>query len=159
MDYVISASYGNDSMAMMQWAHERGLQNVTVTYCDTGWAAPNWELRIAEGEALAVVGDVGHMELITGRIVRQGDVGLADGIVRLDLLQGLAHLGRDFRGLVLDLVVHEARVGELHLEREEDARLQAVEFRTGETEVQDRAGDARHGGQGQQDDRGMHRLL
>lgn len=53
MDYVISVSYGNDSMALMQWAHEHGLQNVTVAYCDTGWAAPGWENRIAQGEALA----------------------------------------------------------------------------------------------------------
>lgn len=54
MEYVISASYGNDSMALMKWAHEHGLRGVTVVYCDTGWAAPNWELRIAEGEALAL---------------------------------------------------------------------------------------------------------
>lgn len=53
MQYVISASYGNDSMALLQWAHEHGLQNVTVAYCDTGWAAPGWEGRVAEGEALA----------------------------------------------------------------------------------------------------------
>jgi len=51
--YVISASYGNDSMAMIQWAHERGLSGVYVVYCDTGWAAPGWSARIAEGEALA----------------------------------------------------------------------------------------------------------
>jgi 3'-phosphoadenosine 5'-phosphosulfate sulfotransferase (PAPS reductase)/FAD synthetase len=51
--YVISASYGNDSMAMLQWAHEQDLQNVTAVYCDTGWAAPGWEDRVAEGEAVA----------------------------------------------------------------------------------------------------------
>lgn len=50
---VISASYGNDSMAVIQQAHESGLQNVTVAYCDTGWAAPGWDKRVAEGEALA----------------------------------------------------------------------------------------------------------
>lgn len=53
MRYVISASYGNDSMAMIQWAHEHGLQGVTVAYCDTGWAGPGWEKRVSEGEALA----------------------------------------------------------------------------------------------------------
>ena len=53
MNYAISASYGNDSMAMMQWAAERGLQGVTVAYCNTGWSAPGWEQRVAEGEALA----------------------------------------------------------------------------------------------------------
>jgi tRNA(Ile)-lysidine synthase TilS/MesJ len=50
---VISASYGNDSMALICWAHERGLPDVTVAYCDTGWAAPGWFLRVEEGERLA----------------------------------------------------------------------------------------------------------
>lgn len=50
---VISASYGNDSMAMIQWAREAGLQAVTVAYCDTGWASPGWPQRIEQGEALA----------------------------------------------------------------------------------------------------------
>lgn len=50
---VISASYGNDSVAMIQWAHETGLADVTVAYCDTGWAAPYWPQRVAQGEALA----------------------------------------------------------------------------------------------------------
>ena len=41
-DFVISVSYGNDSLAMIQWAHENSLDafgNVVVTYCDTGWVA------------------------------------------------------------------------------------------------------------------------
>jgi 3'-phosphoadenosine 5'-phosphosulfate sulfotransferase (PAPS reductase)/FAD synthetase len=50
---VISASYGNDSMAMIRWAHETALPDVTVAYCDTGWAAPGWFLRVEEGERLA----------------------------------------------------------------------------------------------------------
>lgn len=50
---VISASYGNDSMALIQWAHENALPSVTVAYCDTGWAAPGWFLRVEAGEALA----------------------------------------------------------------------------------------------------------
>lgn len=53
MNYVISASYGNDSMAMVQWAHEAGLEGVAVAYCDTGWSAPGWFLRIEQGERLA----------------------------------------------------------------------------------------------------------
>jgi 3'-phosphoadenosine 5'-phosphosulfate sulfotransferase (PAPS reductase)/FAD synthetase len=50
---VISSSYGNDSIAMIQWAHEQGLPNVWVAYNDTGWAAPWWPQRVAKGEALA----------------------------------------------------------------------------------------------------------
>jgi 3'-phosphoadenosine 5'-phosphosulfate sulfotransferase (PAPS reductase)/FAD synthetase len=54
--YVISASYGNDSMAMIQWASEAGLDlvgRVIVAYCDTGWADPSWAARIDAGEAFA----------------------------------------------------------------------------------------------------------
>lgn len=50
---VISASYGNDSMALIRWAHENALPDVTVAFCDTGWAAPGWFLRVEEGERLA----------------------------------------------------------------------------------------------------------
>lgn len=51
--HVISASFGNDSIALIQQAHERRLQNVMVAYCDTGWQAPGWERRVADGEAMA----------------------------------------------------------------------------------------------------------
>jgi 3'-phosphoadenosine 5'-phosphosulfate sulfotransferase (PAPS reductase)/FAD synthetase len=51
---VISSSYGNDSIALIVWAHEVGLPNVTVAYCDTGWASPNWYAqRVVEGQRLA----------------------------------------------------------------------------------------------------------
>lgn len=49
----ISVSYGNDSLAMIQWAHEIGLPNATVAYCDTGWASPTWGNRVIEVERLA----------------------------------------------------------------------------------------------------------
>lgn len=50
---VISSSYGNDSVALIQWAHDVLLPEVTVAYCDTGWAAPSWPQRVLEGEKLA----------------------------------------------------------------------------------------------------------
>jgi len=50
---VISSSYGNDSVALIQWAHEQNLPDVTVAYCDTGWSAPYWPQRVIEGERLA----------------------------------------------------------------------------------------------------------
>lgn len=53
MKHVISSSYGNDSMALIQLAHELSLDDVTVVYCNTGWAAPGWEDRVELGEALA----------------------------------------------------------------------------------------------------------
>lgn len=50
---VISASYGNDSIAMIQWAREADLDDVVVAYIDTGWAAGQRAQRVADGEALA----------------------------------------------------------------------------------------------------------
>lgn len=50
---VISVSYGNDSIAMMQFAHEHGLKDVFTVYCDTGWADPAWLDRVCDGETLA----------------------------------------------------------------------------------------------------------
>lgn len=53
MKHVISASYGNDSMAMIQWAIESKIEDVTVVYCDTGGAEDFWFLRVEQGEELA----------------------------------------------------------------------------------------------------------
>jgi 3'-phosphoadenosine 5'-phosphosulfate sulfotransferase (PAPS reductase)/FAD synthetase len=46
MKYAISSSYGNDSVAMIQWAHEQKLQGVSIIFVDTGWAAPGWIKRV-----------------------------------------------------------------------------------------------------------------
>jgi 3'-phosphoadenosine 5'-phosphosulfate sulfotransferase (PAPS reductase)/FAD synthetase len=51
--YALSVSYGNDSIALIQWAHERKLKGVVVVYCDTGMAHPKWKKRIKKGEKLA----------------------------------------------------------------------------------------------------------
>lgn len=48
---VISSSYGNDSVAMIQWAREQGLSDVSVVFVDTGWAAPGWLERVSRMEA------------------------------------------------------------------------------------------------------------
>lgn len=47
---VISSSYGNDSVALIQWAWERRLLNVTVVFVDTGWSAPGWLDRVDAAE-------------------------------------------------------------------------------------------------------------
>lgn len=51
--YVIFCSYGNDSIALIQWVHENKLKDVTCLYSDTGWAADWWGDRVERGEALA----------------------------------------------------------------------------------------------------------
>lgn len=46
-DYVIFSSFGNDSIALIQWAVEKGLTSVVVAYSNTGWAAKFWPDRVA----------------------------------------------------------------------------------------------------------------
>lgn len=49
--FVIKSSYGNDSVALIQWAHEQKLEGVTVLYNDTGWARRWWKTeRVPELE-------------------------------------------------------------------------------------------------------------
>jgi len=64
MKYAISSSYGNDSVAMIQWAHEQKLQDVSVIFVDTGWAAPGWLERVSRLENwVASIGfDVVHVK-------------------------------------------------------------------------------------------------
>lgn len=47
---VISSSYGNDSLALVQWALENQLPDVTVVFIDTGWSKPGWLDRVARCE-------------------------------------------------------------------------------------------------------------
>lgn len=44
--FVIFASYGNDSVALVQWAHENALEDVAVVYSDTGWSTADWRQRV-----------------------------------------------------------------------------------------------------------------
>lgn len=67
LEHVIFASYGNDSIALIQWAHERGLPGVHVAYSDTGWAADWWQARVAQAEAWAQ-----SLGLTTHRIQSEG---------------------------------------------------------------------------------------
>lgn len=48
--FVIFVSYGNDSVALLQWAHEQDLQGVAVVFTDTGWAADGWMERVERCE-------------------------------------------------------------------------------------------------------------
>ncbi len=49
--YVIPANFGNDSVALIQWAAEQSLTDVAVVYVETGWAAPEWPARVEQCEA------------------------------------------------------------------------------------------------------------
>jgi hypothetical protein len=53
-DYVGKCSYGNDSIALIQWLHEydqkHSLGKVVVLYNDTKWAATWWAARVENAE-------------------------------------------------------------------------------------------------------------
>ena len=51
--FVIFSSYGNDSVALLQWAREQELEGVHVVYTDTKWAADGWAERVDQLEAWA----------------------------------------------------------------------------------------------------------
>lgn len=58
-DYVVKCSYGNDSIALLQWLHEYEskfgkLGKVVVLYNDTGWAAKWWGARVENAETKLV---------------------------------------------------------------------------------------------------------
>ena len=50
MNIVIFASYGNDSIALIQFALESNLKDVHVAYSDTGWSADWWNDRVLKAE-------------------------------------------------------------------------------------------------------------
>lgn len=47
---VISSSYGNDSVALIQWAYESKLDDVVIVFIDTGWAGNGWGERVSQCE-------------------------------------------------------------------------------------------------------------
>lgn len=51
--FVLRASYGNDSMALIWWAHENCLTDVCVLYSDTQWAVRGWMQRVEQCEMWA----------------------------------------------------------------------------------------------------------
>mgnify|MGYP000023498608 CR=1 FL=1 len=50
MEHVIFASYGNDSIALIQWCVENNVKNIGVVYSDTGWASNDWKDRVVDSE-------------------------------------------------------------------------------------------------------------
>ena len=51
--YILRSNYSNNSIALIQWAHEQGLEDVTVVYVDTGWAAEDWLDYVSKCENFA----------------------------------------------------------------------------------------------------------
>lgn len=47
MKYIVTSSFGNDSIALIQYMHENHKGDFIVLYNDTGWARKDWPLRVA----------------------------------------------------------------------------------------------------------------
>jgi 3'-phosphoadenosine 5'-phosphosulfate sulfotransferase (PAPS reductase)/FAD synthetase len=47
---IIRTNYGDESIALVQWAYEAKWEGVVVVYVSTGWEASCWEARILAGE-------------------------------------------------------------------------------------------------------------
>lgn len=64
---IIRSNYSNNSMALVQWASEQQLEDVTVIYIDTGWSAESWLDYVARCEAWVKEKgfEVVHIEPIT----------------------------------------------------------------------------------------------
>lgn len=50
---VAFVSYGNDSIALLQWLHENKHTEVIAAYSETGWGADWWADRVKAGQAFA----------------------------------------------------------------------------------------------------------
>jgi len=50
---VVSTSWGNDSVALVQFLHEAGFTNVICVYCNTGWGVSWWAARVSAMETWA----------------------------------------------------------------------------------------------------------
>ncbi len=48
--HILIANFGNDSIALIEWARGQALSNLVVVSVDAGWAAPGWEERISQAE-------------------------------------------------------------------------------------------------------------
>jgi 3'-phosphoadenosine 5'-phosphosulfate sulfotransferase (PAPS reductase)/FAD synthetase len=48
--HFLFSSMGNDSLALIQWAHEAKLKDVHVIYCNTQWASSDWPARVEKAK-------------------------------------------------------------------------------------------------------------
>lgn len=51
---ILFGNYGNNSIALIQWAHEQALHPVCVVHVETGWSKSGWGARVKAGQELAL---------------------------------------------------------------------------------------------------------
>lgn len=53
MKYLIFGNFGDNTIALIQWAHLQRLESVVVAHVETGLGASQWQERVAQGQQLA----------------------------------------------------------------------------------------------------------
>ena len=48
--HILRSNYSRNAIALIQWASEQRITDVTVVYIDTGWAAEGWLTQVAHYE-------------------------------------------------------------------------------------------------------------
>lgn len=51
--HIIFGNYGDNTIALIQWAKKKSLANVTVINVATGWGDASWQEHVATGKAFA----------------------------------------------------------------------------------------------------------
>lgn len=52
--YIVTSSFGNDSVALIQWMHENKPEQFCVLYNDTGWSRDDWPARVSKLSAICL---------------------------------------------------------------------------------------------------------
>jgi len=70
MKYII-ANFGNDSVALIQWAFENKIKNVSVLSVDTGWRAKSWEKRVQKSKVWLQNTGIKHFDLVPDKSFKE----------------------------------------------------------------------------------------
>ncbi|OGT22135.1 MAG: hypothetical protein A2V90_05700 [Gammaproteobacteria bacterium RBG_16_57_12] len=49
--HIIASNYSNNSLALIQWAAEHSLRDVSVCHIDTGWSGKGWDNHVSRAAA------------------------------------------------------------------------------------------------------------
>ena len=106
-NFIVKASYGNDSVALIQWAKEHGLPNVATLYNDTGWAEETRSDRVFALEAWVLT--LGFTPLRTKSVGLENLVRQKKGWPRQGLQFCTQHLKIEPTQKILDEIDSERR--------------------------------------------------
>lgn len=65
MSNIIISNFGNDSIALIEWARQSALQELYVVSVDTGWGAKTWSNRVDSAEEYLKRHQIQHVRLLS----------------------------------------------------------------------------------------------